>query len=62
VAQRPNVKFGPVDIEIEVSEDETVLAEEVGVQEDAGVAPVGIDEELSRKHEEFKRERLGGEN
>jgi N utilization substance protein A len=43
------------------SEEPTALAEEAVAQEEAGMAPAGIDEELIRKLEEFKRERLGGD-
>jgi N utilization substance protein A len=42
--------------------EEPVLAEEAVAEEEAGMAPAGIDEELIRKLEEFKRERLGGES
>ncbi|HLI96791.1 MAG TPA: transcription termination factor NusA, partial [Candidatus Baltobacteraceae bacterium] len=43
-------------------EEEETLAEEAVAEEEAGLAPAaGIDEELIRKLEEFKRERLGGE-
>jgi N utilization substance protein A len=39
--------------------EEETLAEEAVAEEEAGMAPAGIDEELIRKLEEFKRERLG---
>jgi N utilization substance protein A len=42
-----------------VAEPEEAEAEEAVAEEEAGMAPAGIDEELIRKLEEFKRERLG---
>ncbi len=46
--------------EAEIAEPDTAIAEEAVAEEEAGLAPAGIDEELIRKLEEFKRERLGG--
>ena len=47
--------------EEEVAQEEPVVAQEVAVEESDAAAAGGIDEELIRKLEEFKRERLGGE-
>jgi N utilization substance protein A len=44
---------------VPAAEEEETLAEEAVAEEEAGLAPAGIDEELIRKLEEFKRERLG---
>jgi transcription termination/antitermination protein NusA len=40
--------------------EEPVVAEEVEVEEEEAPAAAGVDEELIRKLEEFRRERLGG--
>jgi N utilization substance protein A len=57
LAERAEAQAPPV----EAVEEEETPAEEAVAEEEAGMAPAGIDEELIRKLEEFKRERLGGE-
>jgi N utilization substance protein A len=57
MAERAEAQAPPAVVEEE--EEEETLAEEAVAEEEAGMAPAGIDEELIRKLEEFKRERLG---
>ena len=56
MAERAEAQAAPVE-----GEAEETLAEEAVAEEEAGLAPAGIDEELIRKLEEFKRERLGSD-